>query len=113
MSKTRIGMFAATVMSTSLVIAVPAHADNGSDFLAMVSGEGLNVGDTPADIELTLAKGDQICHLIHIGYTPEVAGRQIKYEFPNATAQQVAGFVDAAQAKLCPQSFEIPLRPAG
>jgi Protein of unknown function (DUF732) len=113
MSKTRICMLAATVMSTSLVVAVPAHADNSSDFLAMVSGEGLNVGDTPADVELTLAKGDQICHLIHIGYTPETAGRQVKYEFPNATARQVAGFVEAAQAKLCVQSFETPLQPAG
>jgi Protein of unknown function (DUF732) len=113
MARTLIGIFAATVVSTTLVVAVPAHADNGSDFLAMVSGEGLNVGDTPADVELTLAKGDQICHLLHYGYTPEVAGRQVKYAFPNATAQQVAGFVDAAQAKLCAQSFEIPLQLGG
>jgi hypothetical protein len=105
MAKMRIALLVAAVMSTPLVVGAPAHADNGSDFLAMVSSEGLNVGDTPADVTLTLANAEEICQLIHWGYTPEVAGRQVKYFYPNATPQQVAGFVDAAQAKLCTQQY--------
>lgn len=110
MAKMRIGMRMAAVMATSLVVAVPAHADNGGDFLATVSGEGFNVGDTPADIQLTLALGMAVCYLLHEGYTPEVVGRQVKYKFPRATPQQAAGFVGAAQAKLCAQGFA-PLEP--
>ncbi|KBZ60983.1 hypothetical protein K875_03934 [Mycobacterium [tuberculosis] TKK-01-0051] len=112
MATMHIGMFAAAVISTSLVVGVPAHADAGSDFLAMVSAEGINVGDTPADVQVTLATAAEICELIHFGYTPQVAGRQVKYVFPNATPQQTASFVDAAQAKLCPAQFT-PLQPGG
>ena len=111
MVKMRIGLFAAAVLSTWFA-AVPAHADNASDFLTMVSGQGLNVGDTPADVQLTLATAVGVCHVIHEGYTPQVAGRQVPYVFPNATPQQVAGFVAAAQAKLCAQQFG-PLQPGG
>jgi hypothetical protein len=107
----RIGMLVAAVMSTSLVVAVPAGADNASDFLAMVSERGINVGDTPADVELTLATGTEVCELIWHGYTPEVASRQVKYQFPNATSEQSAGFVEAAQARLCAQAFTTPLVP--
>lgn len=113
MAKMYIGMFAATVMSTSLVAGFPAHADNASDFLAIVSAEGLNAGDTPEDVVLTLATATGICHEIdQSGWTPEVAGRQVKYRFPKATPQQAAGFVAAAQAKLCPQ-LAIQLQPGG
>jgi hypothetical protein len=112
MATMRIGVLAAAIMSTSLLVGAPAHADNGSDFLAMISALGLNPGDTPADVTLTLANATEICQLIHYGYTPEVAGRQVKYFYPNATAQQVSGFVSAAQATLCPQAFA-PLEPGG
>jgi hypothetical protein len=112
MVKTRIGIFAAAMMSTSLIVAMPAHADGGSDFLARVSGQGLNVGDTSADVVLTLATASVVCQLINAGYTPQVAGRQVKYRFPNLTQQQVAGFVDAAQATLC-VAKATPLEPGG
>jgi hypothetical protein len=112
MAKMRLGMFAAAVVSTSLMVAVPAHADASSDFLARVSAEGINAGDTPADVQLTLATASEICQLIHFGYTPQLAGRQVKYMFPNATPQQTTGFVDAAQAKLCPELYT-PLQPGG
>ncbi|MDT7770394.1 MAG: hypothetical protein QOI30_3411 [Mycobacterium sp.] len=105
-------MFAAAMMWTSLVVAVPAHADAGSDFLARVSGVGLNVGDTSADVQLTLATGSVVCQMISDGYTPRVAGRQVKYRFPGVTQQQVSGFVDAAQATLC-VSKATPLEPGG
>jgi len=110
--KTRVGMFAAAIMSTSLIGALPAHADAGSDFLARVSGQGLNVGDTSADVQLTLATASVVCQLINDGYTPQVAGRQVKYRFPDITQQQVADFVDAAQATLC-VSKATPLEPGG
>lgn len=103
-------MFAATVISTSLVVALPAHADAGADFLTMVSGEGLNVGDTSADVEITLATGAEICSVLHNGYSAQEAARQVHYVFPNATPEQAAGFVDAAQAKLCGPMYE-PLQP--
>jgi hypothetical protein len=112
MAKMRIGMFAAAVISTSLVVGAPAHADAASDFLAMVSTEGINAGDTTADVQITLATAGEICELIHFGYTPQVAGRQVKYVFPNATPQQTTDFVAAAQAKLCPVQFT-PLQPGG
>jgi hypothetical protein len=106
-------MLAAAVMSTSLVVGVPtAHADNAGDFLAMLSGEGINVGDTPADVQLTLATGELVCHLLQDGYTPQDADRQVRYGFPNATPQQIGGFVEAAQAKLCAQAYA-PLQPGG
>lgn len=109
----RIWVYAAAVMSTSLVTVLPAQADSvTNDFLSRVSGEGVNVGDTPADVQLTLATAAEICDLIHTGYTPEVAGRQLKYHFPTITPQQTTGFVDAAQATLCPHQFA-PLEPGG
>jgi hypothetical protein len=113
MVKMGIGTFAAAVMSSALAVAVPAHADSASDFLTLVSGQGFNVGDTPADVQLTLSMGVEVCHLIHEGYTPQVAGRQVPYMFPNATPQQIAGFVNAAQtSKLCARQFG-PLQPGG
>lgn len=101
MPRVRIGVFAAAVIATSLAVVAPAHADTGSDFLAMVSGEGINAGDTPVDTGLTLSTGELVCDLLHYGYTPQVAGREVLYSFPNATPQQATGFVDAAQATLC------------
>lgn len=105
-------MLAATVVSTSLVIGVPAHADSASDFVKMLSAVGLNPGDTPADVTLTLSSAVQICQLIHLGYTPEVASRQVKYVYPKATPQQVKGYMDAAQATMCPAAFT-PLQEGG
>ena len=112
MAQMRLGMIAAAVVSTSLMAGVPARADAGSDFLALVSAQGINPGDTPEDVQITLATAGEICQLIHFGYTPQVAGRQVKYVFPNATAQQTTGFVEAAQAKLCPVQYT-PLQPGG
>ena len=80
MAKMRIGMFAAAVISISLVVGVPAHADAGSDFLAMMSAQGINVGDSPADVELTLSRGE-IAKLPPQWHTPQVAGRQVKYSY--------------------------------
>jgi hypothetical protein len=105
MATVRIGMLVIAAMSTWLVIAVPARADNATDFLAKVSEEGLNTGDTSTDVQLTLYLGTAVCELMHYGYTPQIAGRQVLYRFPNATPGQVAGFVDAAQAKLCAQDY--------
>lgn len=110
MATMRLELLAAAVLSTSLVFGAPAHADNATDFLAMVSALDLNPGDTPADVTLTLASATEICGLIHYGYSPEVASRQVKYLYPDATPQQTVGFVDAAQATLCPQS-STPLQP--
>jgi Protein of unknown function (DUF732) len=103
MPKVRIGMLVAAVMSTSLAVATPAHADNGTDFLAMLSAEGFNVGDTPPDLELTLTAGTTVCLLLNHGQTPQEAGQVISAEYPNATSQQITGLVGAAQAKLCTQ----------
>jgi Protein of unknown function (DUF732) len=105
------GLFAVAAVSTSLVVAVPAQADPGTDFLTMVSGLGLNVGETPADVQQTLAAAVAICDVLFYGFTPEVASRQVHYVFPNATPQQAAGFVDAAnRSKLCEQDMA-PLQP--
>jgi hypothetical protein len=112
MAKLRIGVLVVAAMVTSLVGAVPAQSDNASNFLAKVSEHGLNVGDTPADMQATLATGTEICQLLHYGYTPQVAGQQLPYVFPNATPEQIAGFVEAAQRYLCPQ-METPLQPGG
>jgi hypothetical protein len=106
MPKVRIGMCAVALMSTSLIGAVPAHADSASDFLAMVSKTGLDVGNTPTDSQFALALGAELCEMMNYGFTPEVASEQVKYEFPKATAEQSAGFTKAAQAsKLCAQLF--------
>jgi hypothetical protein len=105
MPKVRIGMFVAAVMSTALAVAVPAHADDGSDFLAMLSAEGINTGDTPADVELTLSAGQGVCYALRYGFTPQDAGEEVSTQYPNVTPQQVSGFVGAAQAKLCAQAL--------
>lgn len=112
MPKVRISAFVAAVMSTSLAVAAPAHADNGSDFLAMMSEAGINVGDTPEDVQLTLATAEAVCELFHFGFTPQIAGRQVRYAFPDATPQQITSFVDGAQAKLCTQAYA-PVQPSG
>jgi hypothetical protein len=105
-------MLAVALTLTSLVAGVPARADNGSDFLAALSSEGINVGDTPADVQLTLSSGQVVCHLLHDGYTSQVAERDVRYSFPNATPQQLAGFVQAAREKLCAQAYT-PVQPGG
>jgi hypothetical protein len=105
-------MLAAAVLMTSLVVAVPAHADNASDFLDLLSGDGVNVGDSPADVELTLTAGQLVCHLLHDGFTTQDANREMRYSFPDATPEQLAGIVEAAQAKLCAQAYT-PLQPGG
>jgi hypothetical protein len=112
MAKVRSRMFITAVVSTSLAVVVPAHADNGSDFLAIVSAEGINVGDAPPDVQVTLGAAEYVCHLLHYGFTPQEAGRQVHYTLPNLTPTQAAGFVDAAQAKLCAEAFG-PLQPGG
>ena len=112
MTKTRTGMFIAAVISTSLVVAAPAHADNASDFLAIMSEQGIDVGSAPADVEITLSAAEYVCNLLHYGFTPQQAGEQLPYSLPNLTPQQAASFVDAAQAKLCEQAYA-PLQPGG
>jgi Protein of unknown function (DUF732) len=102
----------AMAVSTSLMGAAAVHADASTDFLTKVSGEGLSVGDTPPDVQLTLETANTICQIIHYGYTPQEAGRQVPYVFPKATPQQVAGFVSAAQETLCVQEYT-PLQPGG
>lgn len=106
------GAFVAAVMSTSLVLAPFSQADNSDDFLTMVSAEGLNVGDAPPDVEFTLSTAVQVCRLIFFGNTPQEAGRMVPYRFPEASPQQVAGFVEAAKATMCAQLYT-PLQPGG
>jgi hypothetical protein len=113
MASVRTGVICAVAVSAWLPTAVAAKADSSSDFLAMLSAGGLNVGDTPADVQLTLYEGDAICHLLYWGYTPQVAARQVPYAFPNATPAQVTGFVHAAQTTLCGTMFTTPLQTGG
>jgi hypothetical protein len=110
MPKARTGLGAAAVLLTSLAVALPAHADSASDFLAMVSAKGIDIGNTPTDIQFALAAGVQLCELMNYGNTPEVASRQVKYEYPNVTPEQSRAFVEAAQ--LCAQVFT-PVEPGG
>lgn len=106
-------MSAAATVAALLPVAAPVRADTlASDFLATVSADGLNVGDTPADVQITLATGTEICNLMHDGYSPHIASRQVKYFFPGATPEQAMEFVDAAQKTLCPQMFT-PVEPGG
>ena len=100
------------VMSLSLAIAPLAQADSSTDFLTTISGEGLNVGDSPADVELALGTAVQVCRILKLGDTPQEAGLVVPYRFPKATPEQVAGFVAAAQTTLCAQVFA-PLEPGG
>jgi hypothetical protein len=112
MAKNRLGI-AAAVMSISLVGVGPAHADPSNElhvepsdeFLAMLSEEGLDAGHSGADVQLTLASGEMVCHILHYGFTAEDARRYVGYQFPKATPQQLAGFVKAAQTKLCPLAY--------
>jgi Protein of unknown function (DUF732) len=106
-------MFVAAVVLTPLLVAAPAQADASSDFLTLISGEGINAGDIGPDVQLTLSTAVEVCRLLSFGYTPQDAGRIIPYRFPNATPQQVAGFVGAARATLCTQSINDPLQPGG
>ncbi|GAB5015260.1 hypothetical protein MAHJHV65_18770 [Mycobacterium avium subsp. hominissuis] len=92
-------------LSASVVVAAPASADSGADFLAVVSETGINVGDSPADVVLTLSRGMLACRLLHYGYPTEVAIREVGYGFPDATPAQLVGFVDAAKATLCEPNF--------
>lgn len=112
MPKTQIGILAAVVVSTSLLLAAPARADSSDDFLAAVSALGIKAGDTGADVGITLDNGLTICDIIRMGYSPEVASHQVKYMYPDPTPQQVAGFVDAAQSTLCAW-HETPLQSGG
>jgi hypothetical protein len=112
MAKRRIGTFVAAVMSTSLVVAPLAQADNSSDFLTMVSAQGLNVGDTSPDVQFTLSTAVQVCRVMFFGNTPQDAGRLVPYRFPDATPEQVAAFVYAAQTTMCAQLYT-PLPPGG
>jgi hypothetical protein len=105
-------LWIAVAVSTSLTGAAPAFADSSTDFLTKVASEGLNVGDTPPDVQLTLETANTICQIIHYGYTPQEAGRQVPYVFPKATPRQVAGFVSAAQETLCVQEYT-PLQTGG
>ncbi|WP_368834390.1 DUF732 domain-containing protein [Mycobacterium intracellulare] len=102
----------AALVFAPLATATPARADASTDFLTMVSNEGLNVGDTPPDVQITLDTANLICQIVHNGFTPQEAGRQVPYVFPHATPDQVAGFVTAAQATLCVQAYT-PLQPGG
>lgn len=114
----RAGAFAAlagvttTLASVLIGLAAPAVADSGADFLAVISKTGINVGDSPADVVLTLSRGMLACRLLHYGYPTEVAIREVGYGFPGATPAQLAGFVDAAKAKLCEPNFR-QLNPGG
>ncbi|QLL09128.1 DUF732 domain-containing protein [Mycobacterium vicinigordonae] len=83
----------------------PANADSSTDFLAVVSKTGINVGDSPADVVLTLSRGMLACRLLHYGYPTEVAIREVGYGFPDATRAQLVSFVDAAKATLCEPNF--------
>jgi hypothetical protein len=107
-----VALLIAVAVSTSLIGSASAHADSSTDFLTKVASEGLNVGDTPPDVQLTLETANTICQIIHYGYTPQEAGRQVPYVFPKATPQQVAGFVSAAQETLCVQEYT-SLQPGG
>lgn len=91
--------------STVVGFCAPASADSGADFLAVVSKTGINVGDSPADVVLTLSRGMLACRLLHYGYPTEVAIREVGYGFPDATPAQLESFVDAAKAKLCEPNF--------
>ena len=99
-------------MSTSLALAVPAHADNATDFLAMLAAGGFNAGQTPADVEITIGTGEAVCQFIHYGYSREVAARQVPYMIQDATPSQSVGFVRAAEATLCAGMYT-PLVPGG
>lgn len=93
------------LLPVSVVVGAPANADNSADFLTMVSKTGINVGDSPADIAITLSKGLLACRLLYFGYPTEVAIREVHYAFPDATRAQLVSFVDAAKAKLCEANF--------
>jgi hypothetical protein len=105
MVKKRLGIFAAAAMAISLGVASPAHADPATDFLAHVSEYGFNVGAQGADMEIMLANAATICGYLHFGFTPEQARRYIHYQYPDATPQQLAGFVEAAQTTFCGPLF--------
>ncbi|WP_158085941.1 DUF732 domain-containing protein [Mycobacterium arosiense] len=112
MAKMKLAIATALLASTSIAMTAPAHADAATDFLTMVSSQGLNVGDTPPDVQITLDTANTVCQMLHNGFSPEVVERQVPYVFPQATPTQEAGFVRAAQATLCITAYA-PLQPGG
>lgn len=109
----RIGFCLAILTSASLSVAAPvAHADNSSEFLALIARDGMDVGPTKADVLLALADAENVCFLFKYGYSTDDARRATSYSRPTATPEQVANFVEAARAKICPQALT-PLQPGG
>lgn len=109
--RTRLGIgMTAIAAAVMLAVAAPARADASDDFLNMVSASGFDVGDTGTDIAYTLSTATSVCTLFHYGFTAEDAQADIVYEFPHATPQQLAAFVEAAQATLCEVAYE-PVHP--
>src|SRR4051812_24912966 len=105
--RVRFGIGVAAMASVlSLALAAPASADASDDFLKMVSVSGFDVGSTGTDIAYTLSAATSVCALFHYGFTAQDARADIVYEFPNATPQQLAAFVEAAQATLCEIAYE-------
>lgn len=110
MAKKRIGICVA-VLSVPVLLATPAHADPGSEFLELVAATGLDVGPSITDRLFALATAESLCDLFHYGFTADDARDNIVYKYPNATPQQLAGFVSAAQSKLCAQAYAVPSAP--
>lgn len=102
----------AAILAAFLVTEPTADADPGSDFLAVMNQEGINLGDTPADVSLALATAETVCLLLHYGHTTEDARRAVGIQQPTLSAQQIASFVDAAQVHMCDPALA-PLYPGG
>lgn len=104
--RSRLGISAALLASgLSLPFAVPAQADASDDFLEVLSTSGFDVGESGTDVAFALAAATSICALFHWGFTAEDAKADIVYEFPDATPQQLAAFVEAAQSTLCEVAY--------
>ena len=103
MPSTRHGL--AAVALTSIALAVPAHADPGTDFLTALTSSGFDVGASSTDALYTLAAGENVCELLHYNFTSQDARESMVYAFPKATSQQIAYFVQAAQDHLCSLSY--------
>lgn len=113
MTKVRLGALVVAVMSTSLVTAVSARADASSDFLAKLTAEGISVGDTPADVQLTLTTALDMCEMLHFEIPPTAVARQVHYALPYVTPEQGTDFIEAARSsKLCAAIYS-PVDPAG
>lgn len=101
---------AVVLVSAGLLMTAPQpHAepssDPGTEFLAMLTKQGFDIGTSGADTELTLSAGERVCHFLHYDYSPEDAAMNLRYRFPNATPEQISGFVQAAQATLCGPAY--------